>query len=47
LETPGTGQGWTTYTLPDIEIASGDEIAVAAEGSPVHLDYVQLDLRAQ
>jgi hypothetical protein len=46
-ETPGTGQGWTTHTLRGVEIASGDEIAVEAEGAAVPLDYVELDLRSR
>jgi hypothetical protein len=41
-ESPGTGQGWTTQTLRDVEIRAGDEIQVAVEGTPGRIDYVQL-----
>jgi hypothetical protein len=43
-ESPGTGQGWMSRTLPDILIRTGDDIAVTAQGSPGRLDYVQLNL---
>jgi hypothetical protein len=44
-ESPGQGQGWTTHVLADVEIRSGDEIAVTAQGDSGKLDYVQLNLR--
>jgi len=44
-ESPGNGQGWLTHKLENVEIRSGDEIAVRAEGAPVKLDYFQLDAR--
>jgi hypothetical protein len=42
-ESAGTGKGWTTHTEHDIAIRAGDEIAVAVEGAPARLDYVQLN----
>jgi hypothetical protein len=41
-ESPAKGQGWTTQTIRDVEIGTGDEIRVAVEGTPGRLDYVQL-----
>lgn len=45
VESPGEGRGWTTHTIRDVTIRTGDEIAVAIQGS-ARLDYVQLNLRA-
>jgi hypothetical protein len=42
-ESAGTGQGWTTQTIRDVEIGTGDEIKVAVEGTEGKLDYVQLN----
>ncbi len=44
-ESPGDGRGWTNETIRGVEIRTGDEIRVDAEGSSARLDYVQLDLR--
>jgi hypothetical protein len=44
-ESPGTGQGWLSRTIEDVAIRIGDEIAVAVQGPPGRLDYVQLNLR--
>jgi hypothetical protein len=44
-ESPGKGQGWTTQTLRDVEVRTGDEIGVDAQGAPGRLDYVQLNLQ--
>jgi hypothetical protein len=41
-ESPGTGQGWMSRTIPDIAIRTGDDIAVTTQGPPGRLDYVQL-----
>jgi len=46
-ESAGTGQGWVSHKLADVEIAAGDEITVELSGSPTRLDYVQLDLRSR
>jgi hypothetical protein len=45
-ESAGKGGGWTTHTLRDIALRSGDEIAVNVEGAPARLDYVQVDFTA-
>jgi hypothetical protein len=42
-ESPGTGQGWTTHILRGVEIRTGDEIKLTAEGAPGRLDFVQLN----
>jgi hypothetical protein len=44
-ESAGTGQGWTSHTIRDVEVNAGDEIGVDVSGQPVRLDYVQLNLR--
>jgi len=44
-ESPGTGQGWTTQTVANVEIGTGDEIAISTEGTGARLDYVQLKYR--
>jgi hypothetical protein len=44
-ESSGTGAGWMTQTVRDVEIRNGDEIRVDAQGTPGRLDYVQLDDR--
>jgi hypothetical protein len=44
-ESSGRGQGWTTHTIPDVEVRTGDEIAVAIQGPSGKLDYVQLNYR--
>jgi hypothetical protein len=43
-ESAGTGQGWTSHTIRDVEVSAGDEIGVDVSGQPVRLDYVQLNL---
>jgi predicted amidohydrolase len=45
-ESPGEGKGWTTHTLRDVPIRSGDEIAVEVQGAPSRLDFVQLNFSA-
>jgi hypothetical protein len=43
--TRGEGRGWATLTVPEVEISTGDRIAVHVEadsGRPVKLDYVEL-----
>jgi hypothetical protein len=45
-ESAGKGQGWTTQTIRDVEIGTGDEVEVEAKGTPGRLDYVQLNYRA-
>jgi hypothetical protein len=40
---PGASRGWATRTLHDLEIRTGDAIAVVTQGAPGRLDYVQLD----
>ena len=44
-ESAGTGLGWTSHTIQDVEVSAGDEIGVDVSGQPVRLDYVQLNLR--
>ncbi len=44
-ESAGTGEGWTSHTIRDVEVSAGDEIGVDVSGQPVRLDYVQLNLR--
>lgn len=46
-ESAGTGQGWTSHTIPDVEVRAGDEIGLEASGSPARLDYIQLNLHSQ
>jgi hypothetical protein len=41
-----TGEGWGTYTIHDVPIRAGDEIAVEVQADvtiPIKLDYVQLN----
>ena len=43
---PDLGGGWATYTIPDVTIKRGDEIAAEAwaDGTQIlRLDYLQLD----
>jgi hypothetical protein len=47
FESAGTGLGWTSHTLQDVEVGSGDEIGLDVSGSPARLDYVQLNLRSR
>ncbi|MBI4662043.1 MAG: hypothetical protein HY735_24740 [Verrucomicrobia bacterium] len=45
---PGTGQGWTTKTIPDVRVNLGDEIMVEVQteaGATGRLDYVELKSR--
>ena len=44
-QSPGTGGGWMSHTLPGVEIRRGDQIAVQAQGRAARLDYVQLNAR--
>jgi hypothetical protein len=44
-QSPGEGRGWTSHTLRDVEIRTGDEIAVEVRGAATRLDYVQLNAR--
>jgi len=37
-EAPGTGRGWTTETIRNVEIRRGDEIRLAVAGLPCRLD---------
>jgi hypothetical protein len=46
-ESAATGKGWTSHTMSDVEVGAGDEIALDVSGSPVRLDYVQLNLRRE
>ncbi|MPY86800.1 MAG: hypothetical protein GEU99_02655 [Luteitalea sp.] len=46
-ESAGTGQGWTSHTISDVEVSVGDEIGVDVSGPPARLDYVQLNLRSR
>ncbi len=46
-ESAGTGQGWTSHTIRDVEVSSGGEVGVDVGGQPVRLDYVQLNLRSR
>jgi hypothetical protein len=39
----GSGQGWTSHMIRDVEIAPGDELRIDAEGRVARLDYVQLN----
>ena len=39
----GEGRGWTSHTLRGVEVRTGDEIRMDADGAPGRLDYVQLD----
>ena len=44
-ESLGLGRGWTSFTVPNVSIGSGDQIAIevrADSGEPAKLDYVQL-----
>ena len=46
FRTPDLGGGWATYTIPDVTIKRGDEIAAEAWADGTHilrLDYLQLD----
>lgn len=44
---PGTEQGWATYTVRGVEVGTGDENAVEINGSGrVRVDYVQLNRQA-
>ncbi len=43
-ESPGTGRGWMSRVIPEVAIQTGDDIAVATQGPPGRLDYVQLNL---
>lgn len=40
-----SGEGWSSLNISDIEIRSGDNIAVEIEGTVGRIDYVQLNLR--
>jgi hypothetical protein len=44
-EMPAKAQGWTTQTIPNVEIRMGDTIAVQMQGAPARLDYVQLNAK--
>jgi hypothetical protein len=44
-ESPGTGRGWSSHSIADVEVRTGDEIRVESSGQPGRLDYVQLNLR--
>ncbi len=41
-ESAGSGQGWTTQSIRDVEVRAGDEITVELRGASGKLDYVQL-----
>jgi hypothetical protein len=47
FESAGTGQGWTSHTIQDVEVSAGDEIGLDVSDSPARLDYVQLNLRSR
>ena len=47
FESAGTGQGWTSHTIQDVEVSAGDEIGLDVTGSPARLDYVELNLRSR
>jgi hypothetical protein len=43
--TRGRGRSWTTFTVPDVSVRTGDLIAIetkADSGAPAKLDYVEL-----
>jgi hypothetical protein len=44
-QSAGEGTGWTSHTLANVEVRTGDEIAVQAQGSGARVDYVQLNSR--
>jgi len=44
-QSTGSGGGWTTHTIRDVEVRARDEIAVQVHGPPARLDYVQLNMR--
>lgn len=41
-QSPGMGRGWSSHTVPGVEVHRGDVVAVQAEGRQTQLDYVQL-----
>jgi predicted amidohydrolase len=45
LDSTGAGTGWATHVFRDVEIRTGDQIAITAAGDPLRLDYVQLNSR--
>ena len=45
FESPGGGHGWTTHTIRNIEIRTGDEVTLEINGR-ARVDYVQLNHRA-
>jgi hypothetical protein len=45
LASAAAGEGWTSQTFRDVDIRTGDELVIAAFGSPLRLDYVQLNAR--
>jgi hypothetical protein len=42
-ESAGEGRGWTSHAVRGVEIGTGDEIRLDAEGPAARLDYVQVD----
>jgi hypothetical protein len=42
----GTGKGWTSHVIPNVEVKLGDEIRVEAEGRGSTIDFVQFSRRA-
>lgn len=38
----GNGKGWTTHTVHDVSIASGDVISLQVQAYPVPVDFVEL-----
>jgi hypothetical protein len=46
-ESAGTGQGWTSHTISDVEVRADDGIGVDVSSPPSRLDYVQLNLRSR
>ena len=44
-QSAGKGGGWQTQTIRDVELRSGDEIAVQVHGPPGWLDYVQVNAK--
>ena len=44
-ESAGAGRGWTTQTLSDVALATGDELRLDVQGRGARVDYVQLNAR--
>lgn len=44
-ESAGEGRGWSSHTVRNVALRTGDELRVDVDGAPGRLDYMQLNLR--